>query len=95
MPKKVATKTRKGKASETSKSSMGVSKTTKAASSLNRKKASKKSVERSPASGKFVSAKTGRVVKNSPAKPRLGRERIQTVIRSYVRGDDKIKRVAA
>jgi hypothetical protein len=97
MPKKVTTKTRKVKASKTSKpiSSKSVSRTTKAASSLKRKNSSKPLVGRSAVSGKFVSAKTGRVVKTSPTKPRLGKERIQTVVRSYVRGDDRTKRFAA
>lgn len=89
MPKKVTAKKRKIKASKTSKSKSpkSVSSTTKAASSLTRKKSSKTLVGRSAVSGKFVSAKTGRVIKTSPAKPRLGRERIQTAVRSYVRRD--------
>jgi hypothetical protein len=97
MPKKVTTKARKVKASRTSKSksSKAVSKTTKTAGSLSQKSAGKKYIERSSVSGKFVSAKTGRVVKTSPTKPRLGRERIQTVVRSYVRGDGRTRRFAA
>jgi hypothetical protein len=49
-------------------------------------------VARSSVSGKFISAKSGRIVKASPAKPRLGRERIQTAVRSYVRRDDRTGR---
>jgi hypothetical protein len=32
-----------------------------------------------------VSTKTGRIVKSSPAKPRLGNERIQLAVRDFVR----------
>ncbi|MBA3805258.1 MAG: hypothetical protein H0X14_06040 [Acidobacteria bacterium] len=90
MQKKATTKVRKVKASKISKSktSKSVSRTTKAASSLNSKSSSKTLAGRSAVSGKFISAKTGRVIKTSPAKPRLGRERIQTAVRSYVRRDD-------
>jgi large subunit ribosomal protein L11 len=38
---------------------------------------------------KFVSAKTGRVIKSSPAEPRLGKDRIQDAVRSFVRLDDR------
>lgn len=38
-------------------------------------------------SGTYVSVKTGRVVKASPAKPRLGSERIKSAVRSVVHGD--------
>jgi hypothetical protein len=94
MPKKVTTKARKTKASKSSKSRPPklVHKTTKAAGSLTRKNQAKTYVERSSVSGKFVSAKTGRIVKASPAKPRLGRERIQSAVRSYVRRDDRTGR---
>lgn len=96
MPKKVATKARKSKSAKTSKSksSKPVSKAAKATISLSRKSSSKSYVGRSSVNGKFVSAKTGRVVKSSPAKPRLGRERIQTAVRSYVRRDDRTGRFA-
>jgi hypothetical protein len=91
MPKKVATKASKTKAAKTSKSK-SVRKAAKTDSSLNHKNSSKTYVKRSSVSGKFISAKTGRVVKSSPAKPRLGRERIQTAVRSYVRRDDRTGR---
>jgi len=39
------------------------------------------------AAEKFVAAKTGRVVKSSPAEPLLGRERIQAAVRALVRRD--------
>jgi hypothetical protein len=89
MSKKVTIK-RKTKAVNTSKSKSpkSVCKITKAASSPNQRSASKTFIGRSAVNGKFVSAKTGRVIKSSPAKPRLGRERIQTAVRSYVRRDD-------
>lgn len=38
---------------------------------------------------KFRSAKTGRIVKPSPAAPRLGRDRIQEAVRSVVRREDR------
>lgn len=90
MPKKVTTKASKTKASKTSKSKAA----SKAASSLSRNASSKTYIGRSSVSGKFVSAKTGRVVKSSPAKPHLGRERIQTAVRTYVRRDDRTGRLA-
>ncbi len=82
MTKKVTTKASKKKASKTSKSKT-VKKSVKAASA---KSSSKTYAKRSAVRGKFVSAKTGRVVKSSPAKPKLGRKRIRTAVRSYVRG---------
>ncbi len=88
MPKKVTTKASKAKASKTSKSKP-VSKAAKSSNSLSNKSSSKKHVARSSMSGKFESAKTGRIIKASPAKPRLGRERIQTAVRSYVRRDER------
>lgn len=91
MPKKVTTKASKKKASKTSKSKL-VSKGAKSASTLKQKSSSKTYVARSSASGRFVSSKTGRIVKASPAKPRLGRARIQTAVRSYVRRDDRTGR---
>src|SRR2546423_13162810 len=48
------------------------------------KRPSRASVERSAVTGKFVSAKTGRIVKASPATPRLGKESIRPAVRSYV-----------
>jgi len=37
---------------------------------------------------KFVAAKTGRVIKSSPVKPRLGKQRIHTIVRKWLsRGD--------
>ena len=88
MSKKVISNARRTKAANSSKSKSlkSAGKTTKAASSLNQKSPSKTYIERG---GGFVSAKTGRVIKSSPAKPRLGKERIQTAVRSYVRGDDR------
>jgi hypothetical protein len=91
MPEKAATKTNKTKAPRTSKSKLA-SKAAKSASSLKQKSSRKTSVARNSASGKFISAKTGRVVKASPANPRLGRERIQTAVRSYVRRDERTGR---
>jgi hypothetical protein len=91
MPKKVITKVSKTKASKTSKSQPR-SKLAKSASALRQKGSSKTYVARSAVSGKFISSKTGRIVKASPAKPRLGREHIQTAVRSYVRRDDRTGR---
>lgn len=91
MSKKATTKASKTKASKTSKSKP-VNKAAKSASSLRQKGSSKTYVARSAVSGKFISSKTGRIVKASPAKPRLGRERIQTAVRSYVRRDDRTGR---
>jgi hypothetical protein len=81
MPKKVTIKAHRLIASKS------VNKTTKSGS-LSQKNSSKTLVGRSSVSGEFVSAKTGRIIKTSPAKPRLGRERIQTAVRNYVRRDD-------
>lgn len=36
----------------------------------------------------FKSAKTGRVIKSSPAQPHLGKARIQDAVRRVVRGND-------
>ncbi len=91
MPKKVTTESSKTKAPKTSKSK-SLSKAPKAVDSPNQKSSSKTHAERSAVSGKFVSAKTGRIVKSSPSMPRLGRERILTAVRNYVRGDDKTRR---
>ena len=93
MSKKVTTKAHKSKASETTKLK-SASKTTKAAGSVSRKGISKGDVERSSVTGKFVAAQTGRVIKSSPAKPRLGKERIQTAVRSYVRRDARAGRLS-
>jgi large subunit ribosomal protein L11 len=38
---------------------------------------------------KFESDRTGRVVKPSPAKPHLGKDRIQEAVRSVVRRDER------
>jgi hypothetical protein len=52
--------------------------------SISRTKSGKSLVERNTGTGKFVSAKTGRIVKSSPAEPNLGRERIRSAVTSYV-----------
>jgi hypothetical protein len=91
MPKKATTKASKTKVSKTSKSKL-ISKAAKSPNFLKQKSSSKAYVARSSVSGKFISAKSGRIVKASPAKPRLGRERIQTAVRSYVRRDDRTGR---
>jgi len=41
---------------------------------------------------KFESAKTGRVVKSSPAQPHLGKARIQDAVRRVVRGNDRFEK---
>ena len=76
--------------------------TTKGTNSLSRKSTSKKSVETSSAPGrlaidaiaKFVSAKTGRIVKSSPVEPRLGKKRIQAAVRDYVRRDARSGKIS-
>ncbi len=57
--------------------------TTQRSGSLNQKN-SKTFIGRNSVIGEFVSAKTGRIIKSSPAKPNLGREIIQTAVRSYI-----------
>ena len=52
--------------------------------SASRKNSLKKALARSAGTGKFISANTGRIVKSSPAKPNLGRERIRTAVTNYV-----------
>lgn len=44
----------------------------------------KKGSARPGSSGKFIAAKTGRIVKSSPAEPRLGRKRIRAIVREVV-----------
>ena len=104
MPIKMTTKVSKAKASKAaklkasrppkSKSSKAASKKTKSAMALTQKVAGKKQVKRSSTVGKFVSAKTGRVVKASPAKPRLGKDRIKTVVSGYVSRNPRSGRVS-
>ena len=55
--------------------------------SRSRTKSGKSFVERNAGTGKFVSAKTGRIVKSSPAEPNLSRERIRSAVTSYVNRD--------
>jgi hypothetical protein len=50
----------------------------------NAKKAGATKVTRNAISGRFVAAKTGRVVKFSPMPPRLGEERIQAAVETVV-----------
>jgi hypothetical protein len=53
---------------------------------------SQQTIRRDALAEKFIAANTGRVIKSSPAKPHLGKERIQTAVRSYVRRDSKTGR---
>ena len=89
MSTKAATKTTKSRASNSgrSKSSRQAEKTTKATSSRTQHNARKGHLARSAVTGKFVAAKTGRVIKSSPAKPRLGKQRIHTIVRNWLSRD--------
>jgi len=94
MAKKATTKVQKSKASKAtnlsrSKSLRTVATIAKESVSLGQNSSSNKYVRRDSVAGKFIAAKTGRVIKSSPAKPRLGKERIQTAVRNYVRRDTK------
>jgi hypothetical protein len=60
----------------------------------NRNHSRESQVRRDSATGKFIAADTGRVIKSSPAKPRLGKELIQTAVRSYVRRDAKTGKIS-
>lgn len=82
MSKKATTKTSK---SVSAKSSY---KTVRTNNTSTQNGSSGKSVHRSSSTGKFVAAKAGRVIKSSPVEPRLGRERIQTAVKSYVNRND-------
>ena len=96
MPRKVTAEAGKSKASKASKGKSSKAASTKknAATALAQKNGSKKEVKRSAPAGKFVSAKTGRVVKTTPATPRLGRDRIKTAVSGYVSRDAKGGRVS-
>jgi hypothetical protein len=88
MTKKSTTKTHKaGSISSARSKSLGSVKTT----AISRTK-SAKSVARNAVTGKFVSAKTGRIVKSSPAKPNLSRESIRSAVISYVNRDTRTGR---
>jgi hypothetical protein len=86
MSKKATTKTAK------SVSAKSTRKTVRTSSTSTHNGSSGKSVHRNSSTGKFVAAKTGRVIKSSPVEPRLGRERIQTAVKSYVNRTDTEER---
>lgn len=75
MTKKATTKTHKARSNSSarSKSVRSVKRT-----AISRTKSAKSFVARNALTGKFVSAKTGRIVKSSPAKPNLSRESIRS-----------------
>jgi len=81
MAKNTTTKTNKSKSSKSS------CRTVRTGSALTQDNPSREYVRRDSSTGEFVAAKTGRVVKSSPAEPRLGRERIQTAVKGYVHRD--------
>lgn len=56
------------------------------------KEETSKKIPTNSSTGKFAAAKTGRLVKSSPVEPRLGREHIQTAVKSYVSHSDKTER---
>lgn len=86
MSKKVTAKPPKSKASKTarSKSTKQAGKLAKATGSLSQKNAHDGHVERNSVTGKFVATKTGRVIKSSPAKPRLGKKLIHSIVWNWV-----------
>jgi hypothetical protein len=88
MPRKVTTKAGKSKSSTVSKSKSSKSakgKALKPGGAVAQKASHKRYVRRDSDIGKFVSSsKTGRVIKASPAKPRLGNDRIKTAVKSVV-----------
>ena len=89
MTKKLTTRTRKaGSISSARSKSLGSVKTT----AISRTKSAKSVVARNAVTGKFVSAKTGRIVKSSPAKPNLSRESIRSAVISYVNRDTRTGR---
>ena len=83
MTKKATIKTAKSTSTKSS------CKTVQTSSASTHNSSSTKSMRRSSSAGKFVAAKTGRVIKSSPVEPRLGRDRIQTAVKSYVNRNDK------
>jgi hypothetical protein len=88
MAKKITSKspkTAKTARSSKSKSSKPSRKTTKVSGGLSQKSTSKSYVRRDSSTGQFKSAKTGRIIKSTPATSRLGKERIRTAVRNYVR----------
>jgi len=91
MPTKAVTKARKTKASKnsTAKTSKRVGRGTKTASASNRESSVGERAGSDTLTAEFRSAKTGRVVKSSPSMPRLGSERIELAVRSFVHGDDE------
>lgn len=94
MAKRIASKATESKAPKAtraagSKSTKSVHRTKKAASASSQKSVSKNHVRGNSLVGEFKAAKTGRIIKSSPAKTRLGRRRIQTAVRNYVRRDSQ------
>ncbi len=92
MAKRIASKAAKSKSTKTtraarSNSTKSVHGTKKAASAPSQKSTSKKHVLGNSLVVVFKAAKTGRIIKSSPAKTRLGKRRIQTAVRNYVRRD--------
>jgi len=86
MSKKVTVKTPKPKASKTprSKSTKQAGKRERATGSPSAKNARDGHIVRSSATGRFVATKTGRVIKSSPAKPRLGKKLIHDIVWNWV-----------
>jgi len=76
----------------TTKTTKSSYKTVRTNTASSRYGSSKEYVHRDSSTGKFTAAKTGRVVKSLPVEPRLGRERIQTAVKSYVSHNDKTER---
>ena len=72
----------------TTKTTKSSCKTVRTNNASSRYGSSKEYVHRDSSTGKFTAAKTGRVVKSSPVEPRLGRELIQTAVKSYVSRKD-------
>lgn len=86
MTKKSTTKTHKaGSISSARSKSLGSVKTT----AISRTKSAKSVVAGNAVTKKFVSAKTGRIVKSSPAKPNLSRESIRSAVNRYVNRDTR------
>ena len=86
MTKKPTTKTHKAGSNSSARSkSVGSVKT----AAISRNKSAKSVVAGNAVTGKFVSAKTGRIVKSSPAKPNLSRESIRSAVDRYVNRDTR------
>ncbi len=93
MNQKTAAKSSKSKASKAtiSKLSERARGTTKAASARSKNSARKGHVARSSTAGKFVATKTGRVIKSSPAIPRLGRKQIHNIVKEWLSRDPLVE----